>query len=60
MSDDVGTLTGVFIVPNGRPPVAESQFDGTLENIQYQTEGATRTFTTGKVKLPSDFPSSEH
>ena len=51
MSDDVGTLTGVFIVPNGRPPVAESAFDGTLENVQYQTEGATRTFNTGKVKL---------
>lgn len=51
MSDDVGTLTGVFIVPNGRPPVAETQFDGTMENIQYQTEGATRSFNTGTITL---------
>ena len=51
MSDDTGTLTGVFIVPNGRPPVAETQFDGNMENIQYQTEGATRSFKTGTLTL---------
>jgi len=51
MSDDVGTLTGVFIVPNGRPPVAETKFDGNMENIEYQTEGNTRSFNTGTVTL---------
>ena len=51
MSDDVGTLTGVFIIPNGRAPVAQTLFDGTMENIQYQTEGATRSFRTGTITL---------
>tara|TARA_R110002050_G_scaffold292587_1_gene448063 strand:- start:5453 stop:12940 length:7488 start_codon:yes stop_codon:yes gene_type:complete len=51
MSDDVGTLTGVFIVPNGRPPLANSSFDGTMENLQYQTEGSTRSFRTGTKTL---------
>ncbi len=51
MSDDVGTLTGVFLIPNGRPPVAETKFDGTMESIQYQTEGPTRSFNTGTVTL---------
>ena len=51
MSDDVGTLTGVFIIPNGRPLVTETKFDGNMENLQYQTEGSTRSFNTGTKTL---------
>ena len=41
----------MFIIPNGRAPVAQTLFDGTMESVQYQTEGATRSFKTGTVTL---------
>ena len=47
ISDDVGTLTGVFLIPEGRPPVAGSIFTR-LEDVQYQTQGPTRSFTVGE------------
>ena len=51
MSDDVGTLTGVFLIPNGRPPVAGSIFNGNLNDVQYVQSGPTRSFNTGQRKL---------
>ena len=51
MSDDVGTLTGVFLIPNGRPPVTGSVFNGDLQSVQYQMSGPTRSFNTGQRKL---------
>ena len=51
MSDDVGTLTGVFLIPNGRPPVKGSTFNGDLQSVQYQMSGSTRSFNTGQRKL---------
>jgi len=54
LSDDVGNFSGVFLVPNGRPPVAGTRFT-TLEAVQYQTSGDTRSFNTGtrKARLTS-------
>ena len=46
LSDGVGTLTGVFVIPNGRAPVEGSVFT-TIENVQYQTSGPTRSFGVG-------------
>lgn len=46
VSDDVGTLTGVFLIPNGRAPEAETTFTD-LKSVQYRTSGSTRSFTTG-------------
>ena len=51
MSDDVGTLTGVFLIPNGRPPVPGSTFNGDLNSVQYVQSGPTRSFNTGQRKL---------
>ncbi len=51
MSDDAGTLTGVFLIPNGRPPVAGSVFNGDLSSVQYVQSGPTRSFNTGQRKL---------
>ena len=50
MSDDVGTLTGVLLIPNGRPPVAEQIFKD-VESVEYVTSGPTRSFTTGTKTL---------
>ena len=54
LSDDVGNFSGVFLVPNGRPPVAGTRFT-TLDTVQYQTSGDTRSFNTGtrKARLTS-------
>ena len=51
MSDDVGTLTGVFLIPNGRPPVPGTTFNGNLNDVQYVQTGSTRSFNTGQRKL---------
>ena len=51
LSDDVGTLTGVFLIPNGRSPVAGSTFNGDLQQVEYNTSGPTRSFTTGQRTL---------
>ena len=50
LSDDVGTLTGVFIVPNGRPPVEGSVFTS-MDQLELQTAGPTRSFSTGTKTL---------
>ena len=46
LSDDIGNFSGVFLIPNGRPPVAGTVFT-TMEEVQYQTTGDTRSFNTG-------------
>ena len=51
VTDDVGNLSGVFIIPNGRPPVPLTLFNGVLSDVAYQTEGPTRSFTTGTKTL---------
>ena len=53
--DDTGTITGVFLIPNGRQPVQGSLWNGTMESVQYETNGVTRSFNTGhrKVRLSS-------
>lgn len=46
VSDSVGNLTGVFLVPNGRCPVQGSVYSQ-LDKVQYETTGSTRSFPTG-------------
>ena len=46
-SDDLGQISGTWLVPNGRAPVVGSSFDGNLLNVQYQSDGPTRSFSTG-------------
>ncbi len=48
ISDSRGVLQGVFIIPNGRPPAPETEFNGRMGAIQYQTSGPTRSFKTGQ------------
>ena len=50
MSDDVGTLTGVFIIPNGRPPAANQTFSD-MKSLSYVQSGPTRSFSTGTKTL---------
>ena len=54
LSDDIGNFSGLFLIPNGRPPVVNSTFT-TMVDVQYQTSGDTRSFNTGnrKVKITS-------
>ena len=46
ISDDLGNVTGVFLVPAGRAPVQGTVFTS-LEEQQFQTTGPVRTFITG-------------
>ena len=46
VSDDVGTVTGLFLIPNGRAPKAGTKFTK-LGSVKYKTSGPTRSFTTG-------------
>ena len=48
VSDSEGNITGVFIIPNGRPPVKGTVFTGRMEDLEYQTTGNTRTFSVGQ------------
>tara|TARA_R110002050_G_scaffold31075_1_gene79472 strand:- start:5448 stop:13094 length:7647 start_codon:yes stop_codon:yes gene_type:complete len=50
LSDDIGNFSGLFLIPNGRPPVVDSTFT-TMNDVQYQTSGDTRSFNTGNRKL---------
>ena len=50
LSDDVGNLSGVFIIPNGRPPTTLQAFSN-FANVSYQTSGPTRSFNTGTRKF---------
>lgn len=47
ISDDVGTVTGVFLVPNGYAPVTGSKFNGDLTSIPYDTTSTIRKFDVG-------------
>ena len=50
MTDGEGNISGVFIVPNGRPPEAGSKFT-TFNEITYATSGNTRSFNVGQRVL---------
>ena len=50
MSDNVGTVAGIFVIPNGRPPVPEQPYNG-MARISYQTSGPTRSFNNGTRKF---------
>ena len=50
LSDTDGVVSGVFIIPNGRPPVQEQVFQN-FASVQYQTSGPTRSFNTGTRKF---------
>ena len=56
ITDDIGTAQGVFILPNGRAPLAGSAWTGDFADVEYETEGSTRSFNTGtrRVMLNSD------
>jgi hypothetical protein len=43
LSDDVGDVNGIFLIPNGRAPVVGSLFTN-ISSVQYQTTGETRSF----------------
>ena len=45
-SDDVGSLTGIILVPSGFAPVAGSFYDG-MDFIEYDETSQPRTFRTG-------------
>jgi len=62
ISCDRGRLSGVFLIPNGRPPLEQitrrtndidpevlvnQTFDGYMQHIQYEVSGPTRSFPTG-------------
>ena len=48
ISDSEGNFQGVFLIPNGRPPVSGSKFLGNLSDVEYQVSGPTRSFKTGE------------
>ena len=56
VTDNTGNFTGVFLIPNGRPPVEGYQYTGIMSDIQYQTTGTTKSFATGTrtLRLSSD------
>lgn len=57
MSDSVGTIQGIFIVPNGRAPVEGSRYNGRMRDLQYRSTGTSRSFNTGtKVLRFTDNP----
>ena len=45
-SDDVGRISGLFLIPNGRAP-AQGQVFTNLQNVVYKSDGPTRSFNTG-------------
>ncbi len=52
MSDSVGNLQGIFLIPNGRAPQVGAQYDGSrMASITYRTSGTSRTFNTGTKAL---------
>ena len=56
VSDSIGNFTGVFIIPNGRPPVVGYQYTGLMSDVEYKTTGTTKSFSTGTrtFRLTSD------
>ena len=47
LSDDEGTISGVFIVPNGRSPLKGSVFTS-MNELEYEKSGSTRSFNVGQ------------
>jgi hypothetical protein len=47
VSDDVGTITGVFWIPNGYPPIAGTQYTGDSAALAFDTNKRSRSFDTG-------------
>ena len=39
ISDDLGQITGVFLIPNGRPPIEGSKFKRRMRRVKYKTSG---------------------
>ena len=56
VTDATGNFTGVFLIPDGRPPVVGSQWTGNVNDVDYQTSGTTKSFATGTrtFRLTSD------
>ena len=56
VTDDTGCFSGIFLIPNGRPPVEGYQWTGNLADVEYQTGGNTKSFSTGTrtFRLTSD------
>ena len=56
VSDGIGNLQGVFIIPGGRKPVQGSLFTGSMDDIEYEPSGGVRKFETGQAtfKLSTD------
>ena len=48
ITDSEGNFQGVFLIPNGRPPVKGSKFFGNLTDVEYKVNGPTRSFKTGE------------
>ena len=51
VTDGVGNISGVFIIPNGRPPAKGSKYNGNFNDIEYETSGSTRSFNIGQRVL---------
>ena len=56
VTDATGNFSGIFLIPNGRPPVEGYQWTGNLADVQYKTSGNTKSFSTGTrtFRLTSD------
>ena len=52
VSDSVGNIQGVFLIPNGRAPAQGAQYDGRrMASISYRSSGESRSFNTGTKAL---------
>ncbi|AEC52957.1 structural protein [Synechococcus phage S-CRM01] len=47
ISDNVGTITGVFLIPNGHAPVNGTTFNGDMGAVQYDNSSPIRNFDVG-------------
>ena len=47
VTDATGNFTGVFLIPNGRPPEEGYVWKGNINDVVYRTSGTTKSFTTG-------------
>ena len=51
MSDSRGTITGCFLVPNGRAPKVGQKYTGSVRRLSYYTSGRNLRFNTGESTL---------
>ena len=60
ISDDIGNVQGIILIPNGRQPVVGSLFFD-MARMEYVSSGPTRSFTTGtkSMKITSSARNSE-